>query len=88
MVEQDDTCNEGVGFLAPYAYLSISLVDLKTGAVLRTRTTSETMSIGTGASPSQTHPWDAVPAATKVEALNGVIRKAVAAGVPLVLTPG
>ncbi len=87
-VTQDDTGNEGQGFLAPYAYLSISLVDLQTGHVIRTKTTNETASIGTGASASETHPWDAVPAATKVDALNNVIRKAVATSVPQVLAPG
>ena len=54
VVEQDDTGYEGQGFLAPYAYLSLILVDLKSGTVLRTRTTSETKAIGTAASPSQT----------------------------------
>lgn len=87
-VAQDDTGNEGQGFLAPYAYLSISLVDLQTGNVIRTKTTTETSSIGSGASASQTHPWDAVPAETKVNALNSVIQKAVSTSVPQLLTPG
>ena len=87
-VEQEDTGYEGKGFLAPYAYLSISLVDLQTGNVIRARTTSETASIGTGASAAETHPWDAVPAETKVNALNDVIRKAIATTIPQMLAPG
>ena len=84
----EDDGREGQGFLASYAYLSVSLVDLQTGNVVRTRTTAETTSIGTGSSQSETHPWDAVPAAKKVQALNEAIERAVTTSVPQVLAPG
>lgn len=86
-VYQTDTGKSDRGFLSPYAYLTLTLVDLQTGAVVRTKTANETTTIGSAISATETHPWDAVPAEMKVRALNGLIRRAVAETVPQVLAP-
>ena len=85
-VYQVDTGKSGRGFLSPYAYLTLTLVDLQTGTIM-TKTASETSTIPTAVSPTEMHPWDAVPAEAKVRALNGVIRKAVVETLPQVLAP-
>ncbi len=86
-VTETATGRTGRGFLSPYAYLTLTLVDLQTGTVLKTKTAAETASIATAASETEMHPWDAVPAETKVRALNGLIRRAIVETVPQVLAP-
>ncbi len=86
-VYQTETGKSDRGFLSPYAYLMLTVVDLQTGIVIATKTVNETSTIGSAISPTETHPWDAVPAEMKVRALNGLIRRAVVETVPEVLTP-
>ena len=86
-VVQTSTGKSGRGFLSPYAYLAVTLVDLQSGQVVRNKTATDTMSIASAVSDTETHPWDAVPAETKVRALNTLIRRAVSNAIPPVLQP-
>jgi len=70
----------GEGFLAPYAYLAISSIDLATMRVVKTRYALETMTRMPAEIGVTSHAWDALTGKQKVDALDHVIRRAVATG--------
>lgn len=84
---RSDNGETGRGFLAPYAYLSISLVDLATGEVVRTRTVAASTTLSSARSTTSVDPWDALTAERKVRVLQGLVRHAVDVNVPLLLAP-
>ena len=75
------------GFLAPYAYLRLSLVDLSTGAVLAERNINASATVGTVGLKNSVNPWEALSPAEKIELLNQLLAKELAATLPLVLAP-
>jgi hypothetical protein len=75
----------GEGFLAPYAYVSVSMLDLSSMRLVRFKHALEsTMALPQDKKPAN-HAWDAMTAKEKVDALEHVIRKAVASGMAGVL---
>ena len=82
-----DTGEMGRGYLAPYAYVSISLVDLASGEVVRTRNVTESTTLSSARNPNSIDPWDALTAQRKIQILQGMVRRAVDANVPLLLAP-
>ena len=72
------------GFIAPYAYFLVTLVDLKTGAVLSQRPAMESAS---AASQKVLTPWQALSADQKAEMLEKLIRLGVNRTVPEVVRP-
>ncbi len=72
----------GEGFLAPYAYLAVSLMDVRSMRVVKTRNGLETLSAlpGDKVGGAAEHAWDALTSKEKVDALDLVIRKAIDAG--------
>lgn len=79
-----DTGERGQGFIAPYAYFKVSLVELASGRVEGERdvVASTTRSTAHG---ETTHPWDAMSAEQKVAALQVLIRREIARVVPELL---
>jgi len=68
------------GFLAPYAYLAISSMEVASMRLVKTRHALET-TIAQGVQQGViSHAWDALTPKQKVDALEGVIRRAVTAG--------
>jgi hypothetical protein len=81
---------QGVGFLAPYAYFQLSLIDLENSTVLRNERVTKSHVIGnTRGSQSQgAEPWDLLDSAGKMDALGGMLTSGVAQAVPrLVAAP-
>lgn len=77
----------GEGFLAPYAYLRISWIELGSMRVVKFRQGLEsTMSLPQD-KQAAAHAWDALSAKEKVDALDHAIRQAVAAAMPDLLAP-
>jgi len=72
------------GFIAPYAYFLVTLVDLETGAVLSQRPAMESAS---AASQKVLTPWQALSADQKAEMLEKLIRLGVNRTVPEVVRP-
>jgi hypothetical protein len=74
----------GRGFLAPFAYFKVMLVDLGTGATLAEEDViaSTTRSAGRGDS---LHPWDALGPGEKVRVLQSLIRAEIARVTPELL---
>jgi hypothetical protein len=72
------------GFIAPYAYLVVSLVELPSGRVLARSVVTETASASAVAQASFT-PWVTLTADQKVGMLDGLIKAGVQRAVPEVL---
>ena len=73
----DESLQESPGFLAPFAYLSVSVLDAATLSTLKSATAQEsTMSLSID-SKEAVKAWDALTAEKKIEALAAVIRSGV-----------
>ena len=70
------------GFIAPFAYFRILLVDLSTGAVMAEETVRDAQAFS---SQKATFAWDALPPEQKVEMLQGIIRRSIRDAVPALL---
>ena len=70
----------GEGFLASYAYLAISALDLPSMRLVKTRYALETAPALPAEKSGALHPWDALSGKEKVDALDRVIRRAIASG--------
>jgi hypothetical protein len=81
------TGEQGRGFLAPYAYMQVSLVDLRTGAVVRSRNASETMTRANVGSDTSLDPWTALSAEEKIRLLDLMIGQGLQRIVPQVVAP-
>lgn len=86
-MKQSNTGESGRGFVAPFAYLTVSLVDLRTGAVVRSESASESMTRANTGPSTTLNPWDAMTPEQKVRALDVVVRKALLWAVPRVVAP-
>jgi hypothetical protein len=76
-----DTGERGVGFLAPFAYFRLSLIDLADWKVVREEQVLGSAARSAARSKSG-HPWETMSATAKVNALRAVIRREVAQVVP------
>jgi len=75
----------GEGFLAPYAHVMVSLLDLASMRVVRSKAGLETtMALPQDKKPAN-HSWDAMSPKEKVDALEYVIKQAVASGMAGIL---
>ena len=72
------------GYIAPFAYLRFTLVDLGTGTVLKTR--EETLSTVTASQAADT-PWEALTGAQKVGFLQALAREAAGQAIAELLAP-
>jgi len=77
----------GEGFLAPYAYIAVSLVDLGSMKVMKSKYGLETTMALPQDKKDAAHSWDALSAQEKVDALEHVIRDAVAIGMTGLIGP-
>lgn len=84
MVDRD-TGRHGTGFVAPYAYLSVTLFDMTQMRLLRREAATESDTVSTGDSANAVVPWDALSSQQKVDAIKRVIQRAIDATVPRVL---
>jgi hypothetical protein len=71
---------DGEGFLAPYAYLNVALLDLASMQLVKSKNGFETTMALPQDRQNAAHPWDALSAKDKVDHLDHVIRKSVATG--------
>ncbi len=73
------------GFLAPFAYLKITLVDAKDMDVVREKVAENSYSVGTVRAKGSLNPWDAMTSKEKVSAMRTVINRAIANAMPEVI---
>ncbi|MCV2370111.1 hypothetical protein [Roseateles oligotrophus] len=71
------TQESGIGFLAPYTYLQLSLVDLSNAQVLQQQSISSSQTIGSPRSEDGFDPWKALSPEEKVSTLERMIEREV-----------
>ena len=72
---RSDTGEHGIGFLAPYAYLSLVLVDVASGEVVQQEFISGSNTYSAAQNKEGVDPWNSLDAAKKVAALRGLVRR-------------
>ena len=77
-----DTGEHAIGFVAPFAYLRFTLVEAASGRVLAEVVDPATKTVS---SATATHPWDAFTPEEKVQALESLLRSSAAASIPRLL---
>lgn len=84
---RSDTGESARGFIAPYAYIRLLLIDLRNLEIRGDQTV--TASIARSAARNQTgfDPWGAMTAEEKVSMLQSLLKQHVAQAVPLLLAP-
>jgi hypothetical protein len=84
-LEDRETRERGSGYLAPFAYLRVSLVNVDDMSRLRDVVTTETAVVMLPATAASTNPLDALDGVQKFIELEKVIQAAVAKAVPALL---
>ncbi|HEX6704378.1 MAG TPA: hypothetical protein VF169_06415 [Albitalea sp.] len=87
-VTDETTGHSTTGFLAPYAYLKVSVFDMASLRLLRQETSIATEVASATDSRTAAVAWDAMTAEQKFDALKRVVRKAIDNAMPKVLDPG
>jgi hypothetical protein len=64
----------GVGFLAPYAYMKVILINVATGEVEREQVISASNTISVARNKDGFDPWDTLDSSQKVAAINRLVR--------------
>ena len=86
-MRRNDTHETGRGFLAPFAYVMVSLIDLRTGSVIRSEAAMESEAIANAGPDSTGSPWDVISPERKVALLDAMLRTALLRAVPHVVAP-
>ena len=81
------TGERGRGFVAPFAYVMVTLVDLRTGAVVASQEEVETATRANVGSQATFDPWDAMTAEQKVQMLDRLLGQAVHRAVLQIVDP-
>ena len=76
---------DGQGFIAPYAYFTLSLIDAKTFSTIRRQVVTESQLIATAAVRSATVPWDVLSNQKKIEMLEMLVQRGVDKALPELL---
>lgn len=84
-VQLVETGNTNTGYIAPYAYVAISLVEVPSMKPIRRVTATESRTVPTAASKTATRPWDALSPSEKADNLDRLIRQAVNRALPELL---
>jgi hypothetical protein len=87
-MRRHDTGETGEGFLAPFAYLQLQLINLATGEVEKTEQITSTSTLSAARNPSGTDAWSALDPAQKVRVLQQLVRSGVGQAVPRLLGSG
>jgi hypothetical protein len=82
---RSDTYARGAGFLAPFAYIKVMLVDANTMTVIREQSTDESTTLSTARAEGSLRPVDVLTGAQKVAVLQEMIGKAITRVMPDVL---
>jgi len=82
---RSDTGESAQGMLGPFVYIKASLIDLQSSSVLSQRQITASTTLSAGRAEKGINPWDALPAAKKVEILRNIINEELTRVVPELL---
>lgn len=86
-MKRTDTGASGRGFVPPFAYVTVSLIDLRTGTVVRS-VTATARGARANVGPNTTlNPWDATTAEQKLRAFDNMLGRARRSAIPRVIAP-
>ncbi len=86
-METADKLHRSYGFVAPFVYVDVSLVDVATGALVRQTSIKATETITSSSNVEGADPWGAMSAKDKVAALSALLSQNLAAVVPHLVDP-
>jgi hypothetical protein len=81
-----DNGKRSIGYIAPFVYVDVSLVDVATGTVVRRKTIESSEVIGTANNPGATTAWEALTSAQKLAMLTRMLTRQLQTAVPALLT--
>jgi hypothetical protein len=84
-MKRSDTGEIGSGFLAPFAYFKVCMIDVAAGEIERERAITASTTYSAARNKEGVNPWDALSAAEKIAALNKLIRSEIGKIVPEML---
>ena len=84
-LETRDTQMHSVGYLAPFVYVDVNLVDVATGTLLKRATIATGYVIGSSNRAEAVHPWDALSSQEKVATLKSLLTQELQAAMPTLL---
>jgi hypothetical protein len=79
------TGEDGEGFIAPYAYFTLSLIDGKSLSTIRRKVVLESELVPTAAVRTATVPWDVLSNQKKIEMLEMLVRRGIDKALPELL---
>lgn len=85
-MQAQETGERSVGFLAPFVYIDVWLIDVATGTVTRRASVASGQAISTAHNPESVHPWDVISTEAKVATLKTMLADDLAAIVPGLIT--
>ena len=74
-----------VGYLAPFVYVDVNLIDVATNTLLRRETIATGYVIGSSHRAEAVHPWDALTSKEKVATLKSLLTQELQATLPALL---
>ena len=84
-LENRETGKHAVGFIAPFVYVDVALIDVATGSVTRRKRITAGRAVGVYHNEAGVSAWDALSAAEKVSLLSDMLTKELEAAVPALL---
>ncbi len=84
-LRNQDTGEHSIGYIAPFVYVDISLIDVATGAVIGRKTIEAGRVIGTARNPDATTAWEALTSAQKLAMLTRMLTEQLHSAVPALL---
>lgn len=81
-METHETGARSIGYLAPFVYIDVALVDVATATVIRSASISSGHVIATAHNPASVNPWDALSPEEKVSTLKLMLARELEAVVP------
>ena len=76
------------GFIAPYAYLRVALIDTKTWTVIGKQTITASTKIVSAKTVEAASPWTAMTSSEKIRAMDRLLRREIGRVIPLLLKAG
>ena len=86
VIQLVESGNQTAGFIAPYAYFSVSLIDTQTMTTIRRQLVTESEVIAAAEAKNAVVPWDILSNERKVEVLQRLIRRGVERAIPALLS--
>ena len=86
-MESADRVHHSYGFIAPFVYVDVSLVDVASGRVVRQTSITATETIASSSNEQGADPWGAMTTKEKVSALSGLLSENLAAAIPHLVDP-